>query len=436
MNSLDDLISSSARVPDATAESLGRARSVLDAAIAAETRGKSPAARKAAARWFGFSGGGLRGPRGKLVIGSVAGVAALAAAAAVITVPSSSPRPASSLAGVPAKPSVKAPTVKAQPKPSPSGQDPDTPFTYSISATKVTAAYVFAQAAKGAQASQYTPQGDVQLVNGWPKARYWHTVTELTSTGCPDQVTRSDVWLGKDGSEMVTNRTTGRAVSVNHAQCGEGPTDDSTYPVGNVPPGPFIGGQLYTWAQFAQMPTDPEKLWPFLQADSTVGVAPYKGVPEQDWLFQTILIALEQDPLSTAMRVALLTDAEKISGVRVVGQYTDSLGRTGVAIRQGVPDRNTGTGDTIVIDTANGQVLADIQPTPAHQGCTSTKEPGGGTSTSCAFGGATLFISANATNTEPHTNQPTPFLGDPSASAEAVQQQKRASGQVSQATHG
>jgi hypothetical protein len=144
-------------------------------------------------------------------------------------------------------------------------------------------------------------------------------------------------------------------------------------------------------------------------------VAPYKGIPERDWLYQTIIITLEQDPVSPAMRVALLADAEKIPGVTVVGKYTDSLGRTGIALRQG-------SADIEVIDTSNGQVLADIQPTPAHQGCTTVKSPtststskngkrtGTTTTISCAFGGATLFLSADATNTEPHTNQPTPVL--------------------------
>jgi hypothetical protein len=146
-------------------------------------------------------------------------------------------------------------------------------------------------------------------------------------------------------------------------------------------------------------------------------VAPYKGIPEQDWLYQTIIMTLEQDPVSPAMRVALLADAEKIPGVTVVGKYTDSLGRTGIALRQG-------SADIEVIDTSNGQVLADIQPTPAHQGCTSVTSPtstststskngkrtGTTTTISCAFGGATLFLSADATNTEPHVNQPTPVL--------------------------
>ncbi len=46
----------------------------------------------------------------------------------------------------------------------------------------------------------------------------------------------------------------------------------------------MIGGEIYTWAQFAALPTDPAALWPILQDDSTVGVAPDKGIPEQDCL--------------------------------------------------------------------------------------------------------------------------------------------------------
>ncbi len=251
------------------------------------------------------------------------------------------------------------------------------------------------------------------LVDGWPNALYWHTVTELTNTGCPRLVNVSQVWLGKTGSEIVSNHQQGPAPASekNSIACGGGPgsTANRTYPVGSVPTGPMIGGKIYTWARFAALPTDPAALWPILQADSTVGVAPYKGVPEQDWLYQTIIMTLEQDPVSPAMRVALLADAEKISGVTVVGKYTDSLGRTGIALRQG-------SSDTQVIDTGNGQVLTDIQPAPAHQGCTTFKYPTWSvgkdgkrlgattisTGVSCDFGGATLFLSADATNTEPH----------------------------------
>ena len=389
MNPLDDLISSSSGVPGVTAGGLGRGRAALDGAIAARAGQETPASRKAVPHWFG-------GLRGKAIIG-VAGVAAVAAATTVIALPSSPPHPAGRPLGVwSVKPTAKAPAkAPVQPEPSASGPAAGVPMTYSITPVNVTAAAVFAQAAKGAQ---YTPEGNAPLVNGWPNALYWHTVTEGTSTGCPSVVGISQVWLGEAGSEIVSNHQEGSAPAAekNSIACGGGPGSNAnnTYPVGGVPTGPMIGGEIYTWAQFAGLPTDPAALWPILQADSTAGVAPYKGMPEQDWLYETIILTLEQDPVSTAMRVALLQDAEKIPGVTVVGKYTDSLGRTGIALRQG-------SADTVVIDTSNGQVLTDIQPTPAHQGCTVTHGQGGGTETSCAFGGATLFISADATNTEP-----------------------------------
>jgi hypothetical protein len=411
MNLLDDLISSSSGVPGVTPGGLGRGRAALDRAIAARARQESPAGRKAAAHWFS-------GLRGKAIIG-VAGVAAVAAAAAaVIVLPSSSPH----TAGGPVAGS------SAKPKTSASRQAAASLMSYTITAVNdnVTAASVFAQAAKGAQ---YTPEGNVSLVDGWPSALYWHTVTESTYSDCPGLANVSQTWLGETGSEIVSQHNKGSvpASESNSMECGGGPGSfaNSTYPIGNEPIGPMIGGKIYTWAQFAALPTDPAALWPILQADSTVGVAPPKGVPEQTWLYQTIMMTLENDPVSPAMRVALLADAEKISGVTVAGKYTDSLGRTGIALRDG----DAKPVDIQVIDTSNGQVLADIQSTPAHQGChpfttpawniaaNGKRTPSTATGIDCVFGTATLFLSANATNTEPHVNQPTPFLSPGTAPA-------------------
>ena len=302
MNPLDDLISSSAgfrRHTRRTGPGARRPRHRDRRSCAAGLAGQV----KAAAHWFS-------GLRGKAIIGVAGITAAAAAAAAVIVLPSASPHTAGGpLAGPSAKPTLKA---GAQPKPGAPGQATGSLMSYTITPlnANVTAAYVFAQAAKGAQAAQYTPEGNVPLVAGWPDALYWHTVTELTNTGCPGLVNVSQVWLGKTGSEIVSNHNKGSAPAneKNSIACGGGPgsTANSTYPVGSVPTGPMIGGKIYTWAQFAALPTDPAALWPILQADSTVGVAPYKGVPEQDWLYQTIIMTLEQDPVSPAMRVALL----------------------------------------------------------------------------------------------------------------------------------
>jgi hypothetical protein len=160
----------------------------------------------------------------------------------------------------------------------------------------------------------------------------------------------------------------------------------------------MIGGQIYTWAQFAALPTDPAKLWPILQADSKVGVASQKGEPEQDWLWQTIGTVLTNDPVSPAMRMALFDLSEKIPGVTVSGTYTDSLGRTGIALTQGTY--------TEVIDTKNGEILASLTGAPPiPPGCVRVSL-NGTPGANCAVGGAatTVYISAGPTNSAPDSD--------------------------------
>jgi hypothetical protein len=365
MNLLDEIISSSSRVPGVTPGGLARGRAALDGAIA-HARPESPGRRKAAAHGFG-------GSRGKAIVG-VAGVAAAAAAAAMmIALPSSPSHPARAPRAVKASASI---------------------VTYSITAAKadLTVAYVLAQAARGARAAQYLPDGNVPLVNGWPAAaRYWHTLDQSMSSGCPGLVTTSQSWLAKSGAVVADNENNRPA----RGTCGSGETLGA-YPVYNNPAGPMIGGKIYTWRQFAALPTDPAKLLPILQADSTVGIAPYKGEPEQVFLWQTVSGVLAGDPVSPAMRMALYELWDHLSGVRVVGKYTDSLGRTGIALRLG--------SETEVIDTSNGQILADISaPEPLSRGCVRPSWTGNAQA-KCVESGrsTTLYISAGPVNTEPH----------------------------------
>jgi hypothetical protein len=369
MNALDEIVSSSSTVPAPTPGVLSRGRVGLDVAIAAQAGLDTPVMRTAPAHRFG-------GLRGKAIIG-VAGVAAVAAAVTVIALPSA-----------PAHTTGRSLAVR----PKPVHRTSTSSVTYSITATKanLTAAVVFAQAAKGAQAAGYTPDGSVPLVNGWPAARYWHTADQSTDSDCPGLVTTGQSWLAKSGALVVDNENNLPASGT----CGVAETL-GVYPVYNSPAGPMIGGQIYTWAQFAALPTDSAQLLPILQADSTVGVSPYKGEPEQDFLFQTISTLLAGDPVSPAMRTALFELAEKIPGVTVAGQYTDSLGRTGIALRLGP--------DTQVIDTSNGQVLATLSADqPLSPGCVRLSWTGNpGATCVQGNGGATLYISAGPANTEP-----------------------------------
>jgi hypothetical protein len=264
------------------------------------------------------------------------------------------------------------------------------PVTATLTAeTDTTAASVLDEAA------QASGSGNVQLVNGWPTAPYWHILSQQTNSSCPGQVVTSNSWLGKDGTAVDGTEIAGSQSSDPTSSCA-GPT--GYYPVGGTPAGVFIGGQLYSWAQFAALPTDPAKLWPLLEADANVGVSPGKG--GLDWTYTTVVMALTGDPISPAMRVALYKVMEEFPRVHVTGKYTDSLGRTGTAITFSAPSVGS---ITDVIDTTTGQVLAQINAVqPVQAGCLRAIL-GGGKDATCAAAGAAVqvFISAGPANTMP-----------------------------------
>ena len=153
--------------------------------------------------------------------------------------------------------------------------------------TDITAAFVLNEAA------QASGSGNVQLVNGWPTAPYWHVLSQQTDASCPGQVVTNNSWLGKEGTTVDGTDVAGPKSSDPTSSCSVSPT--GYYPVGAVPAGVFIGGQLYSWTQFAALPTDPAKLWPLLKADADVGVAPGKG--GMTWTYTTIVGALTSDPI-------------------------------------------------------------------------------------------------------------------------------------------
>lgn len=247
------------------------------------------------------------------------------------------------------------------------------------------------------EAAQASGSVDKQLASGWPAAPYWHTLSQSTNSDCPGQVVTSNNWLGKDGTDVAGNEVTaGPTSSDPTSACDVSPK--GYYPVDGTPAGAFIGGRQYSWAQFAALPTDLAKLWPILEADSDVGVAPGKG--GLYWTYATIVLTLESDPVSPAMRVALYKVMEKFPGVKVTGTYTDSLGRTGTAISLTAPNYGS---TTVVIDSSTGQVLAELgaaQPVP--HGCVRATV-GGSKGATCVVSGASteVFISAGPASTMP-----------------------------------
>ncbi len=294
--------------------------------------------------------------------GAVAAVA-VAAAATVLALPSSHTHPGT--------------REPASAKPKPGKALSLVSYTFTAAA-EVTAAHVLEQAARN------TPDGNAPLVRGWPKAPYWYSLQQSTDSACPGAVVTSKSWINSSGNG-VTDNEPANGLTCNDQAYGAFPD----YNPG--PAGAQVGGKFYPWAQFAALPTDPAKLWPILQADANVGVAPAKG--GQAFVFDTIIALLSGDPLSPAMRKALFEVAEKVPGVTVVGSYTDSLGRTGTALRSG--------SQTTVVDPSNGQVLAVLNGAPPiPPGCVRASETParatGDGDVSCTVSGAsvTVFISA------------------------------------------
>jgi hypothetical protein len=64
---------------------------------------------------------------------------------------------------------------------------------------------------------------------------------------------------------------------------------------------------------------------------------------------------LRESPAAPALRKALYDVAAGIPGVRLVGNLKDALGRTGVGV-----ERNGE--ETLLIDPATGQLLAELAP--------------------------------------------------------------------------
>lgn len=162
---------------------------------------------------------------------------------------------------------------------------------------------------------------------GWPDARYWHIEDQYT---CGGQLYTDKVWLSRHGNGVVEKTGPENGGS----QCSE---DLFTAPIlGDSKFGP------YTWSQLYTLPTDPTKLKQKLIAD-------FPGVADPRTIFEDVEILLTDTPAPPAVREALFKVDASIPGVKVMGHYTDSLRRTGTALRLGHV--------TMVVDPANGVVL-------------------------------------------------------------------------------
>jgi hypothetical protein len=160
---------------------------------------------------------------------------------------------------------------------------------------------------------------------GWPNAAYWDVVTTYQRNG---KTYHREIWISHHGQSVL--RDNGVAAGV--------------LPLG---PGLFpAGGTALTWDQLYALPTDPGQLTAALNADIKGA-----GPDPQSELFTIVGDLLRESPAPPALRKALYDVAAGIPGVHLTGKVTDSLGRTGTGVAR--------DGETLVVDPANGELLAD-----------------------------------------------------------------------------
>ncbi len=183
----------------------------------------------------------------------------------------------------------------------------------------LTAAAVLDQAAQAAGAQA-----------GWPNAQYWYIEGQYR---CGGQIYTAKIWLSRHGRGVLEK--TGPENNTDPVCTSDlltAPIDDS-----------YMFG-LYTWSQLYTLPTNAAKLKAKLKADFGQG----GGAS----LFADVEDVLIDSPAPPAVRSALFKVAASIPGVKVIGNYTDPLGRTGIAVQIGPYG--------FVVDPANGAVLDEI----------------------------------------------------------------------------
>ncbi len=163
---------------------------------------------------------------------------------------------------------------------------------------------------------------------GWPNAAYWDVTSVYQRDG---KTYHREIWISHHGDSVLRDG---------------GAPGGGVLPLG---PGLFpAGGTALTWDELYALPTDPAQLTATLNADIKGA-----GPNPQSELFTIVGDLLRESPAPPALRRALYDVAAGIPGVHLTGKVTDMLGRTGTGV--------TRDGETLVIDPADGALLADTE---------------------------------------------------------------------------
>ena len=176
-----------------------------------------------------------------------------------------------------------------------------------------------------AEAARAAGNAAAKQQGGWPGTAYWDVVSVYQRSG---KTYHREIWVSHHGQSVLRDNG----------------VSDGVLPLG---PGLFpAGGTSLTWDQLYALPTHPAQLTAALQAD-VKGAGP----DAQSELFTIVGDLLRESPAPPALRKALYDVAAGIPGVHLTGKVTDGLGRAGTGVERG--------GETLVIDPADGRLLAD-----------------------------------------------------------------------------
>ena len=135
-------------------------------------------------------------------------------------------------------------------------------------------------------------------------------------------------WTGPDGSGRILH-TSGAATFPTDADRAKWIAAGSPDLYENATEDEFFGPDDLWYADYADLPTDPEELLNLIERREIVGV----GGPNGDWeTFVIIGDLLRGTYTSPEVRAALYQVAADLPGVELVGRVVDGAGRPGVAV--------------------------------------------------------------------------------------------------------
>jgi hypothetical protein len=135
-------------------------------------------------------------------------------------------------------------------------------------------------------------------------------------------------WTGPDGSGRILYES-GAATFLTDADRAKWIAAGSPDLYENATEDEFFGPDGLWYADYSDLPTDPEELFEVIERREIVGV----GGPNGDWeTFVIIGDLLRGTYTSPKVRAALYQVAADLPGVELVGRVVDSTGRPGVAV--------------------------------------------------------------------------------------------------------